>query len=429
MNKPLIEIYAMRKIWWRVIPLMAIALLLNLIDRANISFAALQMNTQLGFSKAQFGLGAGFLAVGILIFGIPSTLLLHRLGARRWISVTLLAWGIFSGATAFVSNVYELIGIRLLLGVAEAGFIPGAIYYFSYWFPTEYRGRVLGSFIFMQPIGLLVGAPISAILVAHGAFGLAGWQSMFLIEAVPTLLLALAVYVYLTDSPAKAAWLSVEEKGWLADRLEREQPPKTPALPATVSHTFANHRVHMLALAYFAIGTSGAGAAYFLPLIIQSMGFKTVATGALAALPPLAAALSLPLWGSWADRSRGREFVVACAGATLVLGLLGAAVLLPSAWALAPLCLSMVGFFGFLPTFWTLPYTFLVGASAAAGIAFINIVGSIGNLSGPYLLGRLTDKTGSFSMGLVGLAICALFATLIMLIQAMQKRTLLAVRT
>jgi ACS family tartrate transporter-like MFS transporter len=408
----------MAKIWWRLVPLISAGLLLNLIDRTNIAFAGLQMNAALRLSNSGFGLGAGFFAIGILLFGLPSTLLLERFGARRWIGGTLIAWGLLSGATAFVRDLQQLLIVRLLLGVAEAGFVPGVILYFSYWFPSAYRGRVLGAFIFMQPVALILGSPICAALVGHGVFGLAGWQFMLIAEALPTIILGLAIYRCLPSKPAEARWLSAAEHRWLEERLQSERradPPKEAG--GGVRRVLGMPRVWTMAAVYLAIVTSGTGLIFFIPLIIRSMAFSILETGFVAPLPWIAGALVMPLWGTWVDRVEDREIVVAASTGALALGLLFTALLLPSRWAIAPFTFAMVGLCGFLPTFWTVPYRILTGATIAAGIGFINVIGNSGNLIGPYLVGSLTDATGGYGGGLVGMAAFAAIGTFLLLAQ------------
>jgi len=413
-----IERRLMAKIWWRIVPLISAGLLLNLLDRTNIAFAGLQMNAALKLSNSAFGLVAGVFAVGVLLFGLPSTLLLERLGARRWIGTTLLAWGLFSGATAFARNLPELLLLRLLLGVAEAGFVPGIILYFSYWFPSAYRGRVLGAFIFMQPVALILGSPVCGALVAHGLLGLAGWQFMFIAEALPTLLLSLAVYRLLPAQPAEARWIFPSESQWLQARLESERQADPPnEVGGAIRRVLRRPRVWLMAGVYLAIVTSGTGLIFFLPLIIRSMAFSIMQTGLVAPLPWVAGALAMPLWGLWADRMEDREIVVAVTTALLALGLLLTAMLLPSRWAIAPFTVAVVGLCGFLPTFWTVPYRILTGGIAAAGIGFINVIGNSGNFFGPYLLGWLTDATGGYSGGLVGMAAFAALGTILVLAQ------------
>jgi MFS transporter, ACS family, tartrate transporter len=404
-----IERSTVRKVGWRVVPLMALVLLFNYLDKVNIGFAAVTMNKDLGFSNTVFGAAAGFFAIGYALFGIPSTLLLHRVGARRWISVIMVAWGLCSAATAFVSTAREILIARFILGVAEAGFTPGMIFYFSQWFPSRYRGRVLGAFLLIYPFSLVIGGPFSTALFSlNGTLGMHGWQWLFLIEALPTVALAAVVFALLTDTPAKATWLSSVERTWLQTRLADEGARiENSSTGTTLWRQLRNNRVWLLVATNVGLSTSGIGAYFFMPLIIQSMGFSVRNTGLLVALPGIAATLMLPLWGIWADRAKQRETVVAAACGLIMLGLLGAAPLLPSAWAIIPLSIAMVGFFGGLVAFWTLPSQFFIGASAAVGIAFINIMGNLGTFTGPYLLGWLSDLTGTYEAGLLSLAAIA----------------------
>jgi ACS family tartrate transporter-like MFS transporter len=409
--KPVIDIErtTIRKVGWRIVPLMALVLLFNYLDKVNIGFAAVTMNKDLGFSNTVFGAAAGFFAFGYALFGIPSTLLLHRVGARRWISVIMVAWGLCSAATAFVSTAREMLIARFILGVAEAGFTPGMIFYFSQWFPSRYRGRVLGAFLLIYPFSLVIGGPFSATLFSlNGLLALHGWQWLFLIEALPTVALAGVVFVMLKNSPDEATWLSPAERTWLQTSLASENARiENATTGSSLWRQLQSNRVWLLVAVNVGLSTSGIGAYFFMPLIIQSMGFSVRNTGLLVALPGIAATLILPLWGIWADRARHRETVVAVACALITLGLLGAAPLLPSAWAIIPLSIAMVGFFGGLVAFWTLPSQFFIGASAAIGIAFINIMGNLGTFTGPYLLGWLSDLTGTYEVGLMSLAAIA----------------------
>jgi ACS family tartrate transporter-like MFS transporter len=320
----------------------------------------------------------------------------------------MVAWGLCSAATALVTRPAELLGVRLLLGVAEAGFTPGILLYFTHWFPRQYRGRVLGSFLLIYPLSLVIGGPLSTALFSlDGVMGLHGWQWLFLLEALPSVALAFVVFAVLTDAPQEAHWLSATERTWLQKRLGSEaQQIEEANGDASGWRKLASRRVWALVAANVGISTSGIGAYFFMPLIIQSMGFSVRNTGLLVALPGLAATLILPLWGVWADRAPRRETVVAAACSAIALGLLGAAPLLPSAWAIIPLSVAMIGFFGCLVAFWTLPTDVLAGAGAGAaiGIAFINIMGNLGTFIGPYLLGWLSDATGTFEVGLLSLA-------------------------
>jgi len=407
-----LESHTVRTIGRRIMPLLAPALFFAYLDRVNLGFAALTMNRDLQLTNTQFGTAAGCFAAGYVIAGIPSTLMLHRVGARRWISLTMLTWGLCSAATAFVTRPQELFSVRLLLGMAEAGLAPGIVVYLGRWLPSEYRGRMFGALFIINPLSQLIGSPLSSVLLAaDGRLGLAGWQWLFIVEALPTLVLAAVVFAALADQPSEARWLSAEQAQWLNRRLAAQQlSVPASAGPGAGWRVLADKRVWMLAAIATGIGTSGIGTLIFLPLIIHSMGFSVWSTGFVAAAPAAVAAAALPLWGVWADRVRSREWVVAAGCGLIACGLLGTAVLLPSAWAIAPLCLAVAAFFGCLPAFWALPAAFLTGIGAAAGIALINVAGNLGQFAGPYLLGRLADLSHTHTSGLLCLAAIAAVA-------------------
>lgn len=395
-------------IWLRIVPLLMAVMFFAYLDRVNLGFAAVTMNHDLGLTNTQFGTAAGIFALGYALAGIPSTLMLHRWGARRWISLTLLIWGVCSAATAFVRRPEELFGARLLLGMAEASLAPGTVVYISQWFPGTYRGRVLGTFYMIIPLSQFLGGPLSSVLLAaDGRLGLAGWQWLFIVEALPTLALAALVLQLLPETPAHVRWLSDQQKRWLTASLAAERPGAELQHGQDVWQTFRDRRVWLLAAFCAGLGTSGIGAIIFLPLIVRSMGFSVWATGFVSSVPAAAAAAVMPLFGLWADRSHSRARVVAAGCGIIACGLLGAAVLLPSPWAIAPISIALAAFFGCLPAFWTLPAAFLSGAGAAAGIAFINIAGNLGQFAGPYILGKLSDISRTYTHGLLCLAVIA----------------------
>jgi ACS family tartrate transporter-like MFS transporter len=391
------------KVWRRIVPLLSLALLCAYLDRVNIGFAALQMNEALGLTNTTFGFAAGVFAVGYALFAIPSTLMLHRFGARRWIAFIAIVWGLCSAATAFVSTAPELFVVRFLLGAAEAGFAPGAILCFTIWFPSAYRGRVLASFLLISPLGFLLGGPLSSLLLSlDGLHGVAGWQWLFVVEAAPTLLLALALLRWLPDAPSRVSWLSAEEKTWLEGTLAEERRAITKARPdaGSVRGAFLDARVWLLVAVNLAAGTAGVGATMFLPLIVQSMGFSAWEAGFVVTLPALAGGASLLIWGVVSDRANNRSLVIAIACAVLASGLLASALFLPSAWAIAALCLAMAGYNGAVVALWTLPNTFLTGAGAAVGVSIVNIASHLGAFTGAH----------SYAMGIVGLAASAAVA-------------------
>lgn len=408
------------RIWRRIVPLLALILFLNYLDKVNIGFASLQMNQDLALSNTTFGLAAGLFAIGYALAAIPSTLLMQRFGARRWITVVMVIWGLCSASTALVSSPSELYLARVALGAAEAGFTPGVIFYLSSWFPSAYRGRVFGTFLIILPIALVVGGPLSSMLLSlTGLLGLTGWQWLFLVEGLPSASLAGLVFFFLADSPETARWLSAREREWLTKELAAEDSLISSSQPRTqVRHALARPRVVILALAFHGIAASGTGAIIFLPLVIRAMGFSTQLTGLVAALPALISALSLPFWGLWSDRAHNRSLVVVASCLAIAAGLLGTAALFPSTLALFPLTVALVGFFGSVAPFWTLPSSFLTGAAAAAGIAAINVAGNLGSFSGPALLGWLSDHLRSYAAGLVGMSMLAAVAAVLMIAQA-----------
>jgi ACS family tartrate transporter-like MFS transporter len=419
----------MTQVWWRIIPLLASALLLNYLDKANLSFAALQMNHALGLSNTAYGVAAGFFSIGFAVAAIPSTLALQRFGARRWMSLLMVAWGLCSAGTALVSNRQELVVARVILGVAEAGFSPGVLLYLTYWLPSEYRGRVLSSFLLILPAGLVIGGPISSGLLSWDGFlGLPGWKWLFLGEGLPTVVLACVVFRFLPDGPADACWLSQTQRDWLTGRLAAQ----ARSVAATQGHRvgwrgLANVWVVSLAVTFLGMTTSGAAGNSFLPLVIHSMGFSVGHVGFVVAVPALLAMLSQPLWGVWTDRAQRPEIVVVVACLTHAVGLVGAAMLLPSAWALFPLSVAFVGYFGSVAPFWTLPPAFLTGASAAAGIAFITLAGNLGGLTGPSLMGWVSDATRSYAGGEIAAAApLAVSATILVVLAYRRARPAVA---
>jgi MFS transporter, ACS family, tartrate transporter len=427
-----IEQQTVAKIWWHVIPLFVGGLFIAHLDRANLGFAALTMLRDLGLSNTQFGTASGAFALGYMAFGIPSTLMLHRWGARRWIPLMMVAWGIFSAATAFVSGPTQLLIARLGVGAAEAGFAPGAVFYISRWIPSEYRGRVLASLFFIVPLSQIIGGPLSSGLLVslNGIAGLKGWQWLLLLEALPAVAWAVVMAGALSDTPAKAAWLSPEQMSWLTERLRGDEQQGGATLrPSSARRAFATPRVWALAAIGAGLGTSAIGTLIFLPLIIRSMGFSIGATGLVSAVPSVVGALLLPLWGLWADRSRSRELVVAVGCGAMAAGLLVTAILLPSPWALIPVSVVLAAFFGIIPPFLNSPTAFLSGSGAAAAIGLISVAGNLGQAVGPYVLGHRSDLDHSYTNGLAWLAAIAAGTTIIaiVLIRARAPKPVLSI--
>jgi ACS family tartrate transporter-like MFS transporter len=390
------------KVALRFVPLLTLAYVINYLDRTNIGVAALTMNRDLGFSQTEFGLGAAILFLGYTVFEIPSNLALYRFGARRWIARVMITWGLVSIATAWVYDVNSYYWARFALGVAEAGFFPGVAYYFAAWFPTQYRARMLAWFLVAIPLSSVIGGPISGMLLEmNGAFGLLGWQWLFIVEGLPAVVLGVVVLRVLSDRPEIAAWLSPEEQRVLNAMLaeEKRERPKS-SLAAALSDI----RVVMLAAIQFGFTIGSYGIGIFLPQIIKGFGLSNLAASVLSAVPYIFASAAMLWWAWYVDRT-GRKIgnlAIACAVGTA--GLLASVATGDLVVAVAALTVALIGITSARAIFWPIPTRFLAGVGAAAGLALINSIGTAGGFAGPYLMGWLRDFTGSFEAGLIVMA-------------------------
>jgi ACS family tartrate transporter-like MFS transporter len=411
-----IEKRTIAKVSRRVLPFVVLLYFVAYLDRVNVSFAALTMNRDLGFSAYLYGWGAGIFFLGYFLFEVPSNVILERAGARRWIARIMITWGLLSGAMAMVGGPVSFLVLRFLLGVAEAGFFPGIIFYLTYWFPAEYRARVIASFMVAIPISNAVGSPISGlILQLDGSWGLAGWQWLFLIEAAPAVILAFVVLAYLTDRPDQATWLEPDERQWLIARLHQERQEVEARHGLTLRQALTNSRVLVLAAIYLGVITSTYGITFFLPQIIRSFGLSTLATGFVTAIPYAVGAVGMTLWGRSSDRTNERRWHLVTACVCSAVGLAFTGFLGTSPWALVAMSVAAIGLYGALAPFWPLPSLFLTGPAAAGGIAMINSIGNLGGFAGPYAVGWIKDSTQSFASGLYFLAACAVVSGIITL--------------
>ena len=406
-----------RKISLRLIPFMFLLYIVSYLDRVNVSFASLQMNTALGFSPQVYSLGAGIFFIAYFIFEVPSNLILHRVGARLWITRIMITWGIISSAMMFVKGPTSFYVLRFLLGMAEAGFFPGMILYLTYWFPTDARGRAVGRFMTATAIAGVIGSPISGLLLQlNGVAGLGGWQWLFLIEGLPSILLAFVTFAYLPDGPAKASWLSAEEKKWIADRLEHERAGNSGQQHSSTRAALSSGRVWTFAAIYFTIVMSFYGVTFWLPQIVKAFsGMSDFLVGCLAAIPWTAATVCMILTSKHSDVMRERRWHVALSAAAGAAGLITAGVTTNPALELAALCLAAAGIWGTLGPFWAMSSESLAGTGAAAGIALINSVGNLGGFAGPYLIGWVRAHTNSFMWGLVVLALILIVGAVVTL--------------
>ena len=417
-----VEKRTINKVMWRLIPFLFACYFVAYLDRVNVGFAKLQMSSALGLSEAAYGLGAGLFFIAYFLLEVPSNLALDKFGARLWIARIMVSWGIISGMFAFIGPIASATGfssetvfytLRFLLGIAEAGFFPGIIFYLTLWFPSMYRARVVSLFMLAIPFSSIIGAPISGALLNLSGFGLAGWQWLFILEALPSILMGIAVIFYMTDRPAMAKWLSNDERSWLDTRLAAEKQKKEAAEHLSIGKALSDPRVLACAFVYFCLNAASYGVAFFLPTIIKGFGASNVQTGFLAALPFVFGAIGMVLLGRNSDRTLKRREHVCFAMLLATIGVGGAGLASTPAMILGLLCLGQIGVSAMPPLFWPIPSAFMTGTSAAAGIAAINSIGNLSGFAGPYIMGYLKDQTGSFTVGLLILGGCALVGAIV----------------
>jgi D-galactonate transporter len=393
---------------------LVLAYFLSYLDRVNLGFAALTMNKELNFSPTIFSWGAGIFFIGYFLFEVPSNLALEKFGASRWIARIMVTWGIISALMALVSGVWSFYGVRFLLGVAEAGFFPGIILYLTYWYPAKYRARFLAAFAIAVPVSTVIGAPISGLLLGlDGAMGLQGWQWLFIIEGVPSVLLGLVTWFYLTDRPAKADWLTAEQKAWLAAQLDSEVAAKQAASHLTLGQALASPKVIALSLIYFGFVGALYGMQFWLPTIVKAFGFSNAQTGFVIAVPYLFGTIAMIFWARHSDATRERVMHV---GAPLLLTAVALGIcgyVTDPMTTMVVLTVAAIGVFCTFGVFWTLPTAWLSGTAAAGAIALINSIGNLAGFAGPYLIGWVKETTGSTSTGLFVLAVLPLIGGLL----------------
>jgi ACS family tartrate transporter-like MFS transporter len=407
----------------RLLPFLCLCYIVNFLDRVNVGFASLAMNEDLGFSPSVFGAGAGIFFAGYILFEMPSNLALHRFGARIWIARIMISWGLVATAMALVHNEGSFYALRLLLGIAEAGFFPGIILYLTYWFPARERARIVSLFMAAVPLATVFGGPLSgALLEMHGLLGLKGWQWLFIIEGLPAVVLGVVVLFFLDDRPDAARWLSEAERQALSATLAAEANVTREIGYAGLGQALTRPRVLTLGLLYFCIVVGLYGIGFWMPQVIQTFGLRPLEIGFLTVVPSLVAALGMVLWGARSDRTGERIWHISL---PLMLG--GAAF----AWSAftSPLGLTMValtlatlGIYAAIGTFWSLPTAILTGAGAAAGIALVNSIGNLAGLVSPAIVGVIRQATDSFTAALLFLAGALLLGAVIALLFGQAQR-------
>src|SRR5271156_2815831 len=420
-----IERETVRRVTWRLMPLLMLGYFCAYLDRSNVGMAATTMVKDLGFSNAVFGFGAGLFFFGYFLAEIPSNLILNKMGARRWIARILFTWGIVAALTGFVWSEWSFYGIRFVLGLAEAGFYPGVLLYMTWWFPSYYRTRMMGIFQSASVISLFVGPPIGGLLLhMQGLLGLQGWQWLYIMEGLPPIIMCFVTWMLLTDRPHDAQWLRPEQRAWLQARLDSENSQREAVRKYSLGQAFANPKLWLLTIAYVGQNGSGYGLVIFLPLIVKGLGVGTDWIGLVSALPYICAFVAMIYWGYHSDLHGERTWHVAGAALVAAAGLAACVVIgvgHPVVTMIA-LCLAMMGQQSLVPTFWSLPSAMLTGVAAAGGLAMINAVGNLGGWLGPSVYGMIKDATGSADLGLLCLAVGPLITAIAVVLAGPDRR-------
>ena len=391
----------------RLIPFAFLCYVVAYLDRVNVGFAASVMQRDLGFTNTEYGVGAGLFFLGYCLFEVPSNLILERVGARRWIARIMIGWGIVAMGMMFVRDATSFYAARVILGIAEAGFFPGIVLYLTYWIPAADRARTNALFMMAAPVSIIVGAPISAVLLGlDGRLGLRGWQWLFLLEGLPAVLLGLFALRVLTDRPRDAIWLPADEGEWLTRTLDGERARRAATGHTSIRQSLSSGRVWLLCLVYFLNTVNTYGIFLWLPkMLTEAAGSKGLSISLLTAIPFIAALVAMVLVGRHSDRTGERKGHVAACALTAAAGLLLAVTFRDNIWLLVfSFTLSQMGQRSVMSVFWTMPPIFLGGTGAAAGIGLINAIGNLGGAVGPSLMGILRDFTGAYTGGLLVLA-------------------------
>jgi len=409
---PEVGVRARRRIVRRIMPYLFILYIIAYLDRVNVGYAGLQMKGDLGFNDAVFGLGAGIFFIGYFLLEIPGTLIVENWSARGWIARIMISWGILAICTGFIHSSNQFYAVRLVLGAAEAGFFPGIIVYLTHWFRYEDRAKAVAMFMAAIPISNIVGSPMSGVILGVNWLGMAGWRWLFILEGAPAIILGVATIFYLTDRPHQARWLPEDEREWLTSELEQEKHAKRHTNPKVFWEALWHREVILLALAYFFIVTSVYGLTFFMPTMLKkASGLSDLKVTLLSAIPYVVGLVSMLLLGWSSDKTGERRWHTALpmliAGAGLALSL---ATQNNAALAVCAFCVAATGLSGYLPGFWALPTRLLAGSAAAAAIGLINSVGNLGGFVGPYIVGSLTKRTGSFFGGMLYLSISAILS-------------------
>ncbi|MFB7318297.1 MFS transporter [Bacillus safensis] len=416
-----------RKVTRRIIPLLFLLYIISYLDRANVGYAALEMNEALGLTSKMFGLVTGIFFIGYFLFEVPSNILMQKFGARVWITRILFTWGIISMATGFAQNATQLYVIRFLLGIAEAGLFPGIILYLTYWFRAKERASTIAMFMTAIAVSYIIGAPVSTLIIDHIHWmNVPGWRWMFILEGAPAVILGFVTYFYLTDRPEQAKWLTAEEKNWLMSELRKDEELREKQGRQASSHKTAliDPKLWYLALIYFVYTAGTLGVGYWMPQIIKGLSsyLSNTQIGFIATIPYIIASIVMNYWSRRSDRTGERRMHTALPLLVAGLTLLSVGMVSNPFIAMIFITISLAAMYCFKGPFWSLPTMILSPATVAVGIAVINSIGSLGGFVGPYAVGWLKDYTGKMQAGLIFLSMILIIAFLLVLAMKFEQR-------
>jgi ACS family tartrate transporter-like MFS transporter len=408
----------LRKLRMKVIPLVFAGFVVAFLDRINIGFAALTMNAALGITKQQFGLLTGIFFVGYFFFEIPSNLLLHKIGARVWIARIMISWGVVAMLTGFAHNVLQLCVLRFLLGMAEAGFFPGIVLYLTYWFRQREYARAVALFIGAIPVASVLGSPLSGFILDHvHTLGFDSWRWLLILEGIPAIACGVVIYLFLPNRPADARFLTQAEKDWLSAELKREEANKLRQRPITAVQALTHTRVWHLASVLFTLLIGFYAMSFWMPQVVKSVSsrYSNTFVGVLVMIPHLAGLGAMILVSRSSDRKMERRFHAALPTAIAGIALVSLGATESPLLTIVLFSFVAMGTYGFFGPFWSLPGEFLTGFSAASGIALVASIGNLGGFVGPYVIGAISQRTGSVHRNL-GLAALSLWASAALLL-------------
>ena len=407
------------KVFWRLIPFLGLLYIIAFLDRVNVGYAALSMNKDLGFSNAVYGLGAGIFFIGYFLMEVPGNIMLTKVGPRWWIARILISWGIVSGLTAFVSTPAQFYTVRFFLGVCEASFFPGIIYYLGIWCRSQDQAKAVAFFMMALPVCNIIGAPVSTYLLGVTWLGWAGWKWLFVLEAIPAVLAGIATPFLLTNKPADAKWLEADEKAWLIKTLEEENAKKVAKKKYTLMQAFADRDVIILSFIYFFWVCGFYGLGLFLPILVKALSSSLTnqVVGMLVMVPYFAAFVAMYVIGKNSDRTGERRWHTILGMVLGAVGLGGTILFAGSSIFVSMVFFSIavMGTYSSFGTFWAIPNSFLPASVAAGAIAMINSIGNLGGFVGPYAMGMIREATGSFDYGVMFLVVCLLIAGVLLM--------------